>query len=394
MRTHVLTLLLLTASIAGSASAQWSTFYGDAQRSGRSAVNGPTSPTLQWRREIGGPIVSSPSIAPDGSIVLGSVLREGLHPVLDITATRADGTPKWSFRTQYVDTQVQTSPAIAPDGSVYVGAQDGRFYALSDAGALRWSYAGTKPIVHHPVIAPDGTVYVGIDGDLHAFTPAGALLWKTAQGDLVAPGGPSLGFDGTIHVFGGVQGQYARMYAFRPDGTLRWSYDLWDPAFWVLHAPAVGPDGTIHVIASFVYALRPDGTLKWFSSPSSSLSTYGAPAVDAQGNVYLASHYYAWKLNAQGSVVWEYLINPGCGSFLGHSHGSPLVDAAGRCYLGLGTGKRSALPCERKMLVFSPSGAVVSSFTFDDIPGTSSPALAADGTLYIGTLGGGLYALR
>jgi outer membrane protein assembly factor BamB len=175
---------------------------------------------------------------------------------------------------------------------------------------------------------------------------------------------------------------------------LRWTFNLWDPSFYALHPPVIGPDGTIHVAAERLYAINPDGTLKWFNNLSSPLSSYGTPAVDLQGNVYLASHYYAWKVSPQGNVVWEYLINPGCGSFLGHSYGSPLVDAAGRVYLGLGTGKRSALPCERKMLVFSPSGSVISSFSFADIPGTSSPTLAADGTLYIGTLDGGLYALR
>jgi outer membrane protein assembly factor BamB len=393
MSTRILLASLFLTAIAPLATAQ-SAFHGDAQRSGRSAFAGPSAPTLRWRRDVGGPITSSPVIAPDGSIVLGSVLREGLHPTLAITATRADGTPKWSFATVYVDTQVQTSPAIAPDGTVYVGAQDGRFYALNDDGTLRWSFAGTKPIVHHPVVAPDGTVYVGIDGDLHAFSPAGALLWKTNQGDMIAPGGPSLGFDGTIYVFGGAQEVHTRIYAFRPDGSLRWSYDLWNTSFYVLHPPVIGPDGTIHVAADRLYALNPDGTLKWFNNLSYPLSSYGAPAVDLQGNVYYASHYYAWKLDAAGNVVWQYLINPGCGSFLGHSYGSPLVDANGRVYLGLGVGKRSALPCERKMLVFSPTGTVSASFGFADIPGTSSPTLASDGTLYIGTLDGGLYALR
>jgi outer membrane protein assembly factor BamB len=160
MHTRHVLALLAGLSLGAFASAQGSAFHGDAQRSGRSAVNGPTAPALQWRREIGGPIVSSPVIAPDGSIVLGSVLRDELHPTLNITATRADGTPKWAFRTQYVDTQVQSSPAIAADGSVYVGAQDGRLYALRPDGTLRWSFAGTKPIDHHPVVAPDGTVYV------------------------------------------------------------------------------------------------------------------------------------------------------------------------------------------------------------------------------------------
>ena len=391
MRTSITTTAALFF-LALPCSAQWSTFHGDAQRSGRSAVAGPTDPQLLWRREVGGPIISSPVIAPDGTIVLGAVLHEGLHPTIDVVATNPDGTPKWSFPTKYVDTQVQSTPAIAPDGTVYVGAQDGNFYAIGSNGKLRWKFKSTKPVLHHPVIAPDGTVYVGLDGDLHAFSPSGALLWKTSQGDIGAPGGPSLATDGTIYVFGGVRDEHTRLYAFHPDGTLSWLYDLWNTAWFVLHPPVVGPDGTIHVVADRLYAIRPDGTFKWFNNLSYPLSSYGAPAVDAQGNVYLGSEWNIWKVSPQGVQIWEYTIV--CSNFLGHTWGSPVVDPAGRVYIGLGTGKRSAIPCEKKMLVLSPSGTLLDSYTFPDIPGTSSPALAADGTLYIGNLDGGLFALR
>lgn len=393
MRTHTLlsTAFLL---LAGTSTAQWSTFHGDAQRSGRAPLAGPTNPQLQWRRDVGGPILSSPVIAPDGTIVLGAVLKEGLHPTIDVVATRPDGTPKWSFPTAYVDTQVQSSPAIARDGTVYVGAQDGAFYAIAPDGSLAWKHQGASPVVQHPVVAPDGSVYVGIDGDLHAFAPDGTLLWKTNQGDVRAPGGPSLATDGTIYVFGGVQGVHTRIYAFLPDGSLRWSYDLWNTSFFVLHPPVVGPDGTIHVAADRLYALAPDGSFKWFNNLSYPLSSYGAPAVDAQGNVYLGSHWYVWKVSPQGSQVWEYQLYGGCGNFLYQTYGSPMVDPAGRVYLGLGTGKRSAIACEKRMLVLSPAGTLAGAYTFPDIPGTSSPAMAADGTVYIGNLDGGLFALR
>ena len=168
MRTSITTTAawLVLVSLAP---AQWSTFHGDAQRSGRSAVAGPTHPQLQWRRDVGGPIISSPVIAPDGTVVLGSVLHEGLHPTLAIVATYPDGTPKWSFPTGYVDTQVQSTPAIASDGTVYVGAQDGVLYAISPNGTLAWKFQSSTPVLQHPVIAGDGTVYIGLDGDLHAF---------------------------------------------------------------------------------------------------------------------------------------------------------------------------------------------------------------------------------
>lgn len=79
------------------------------------------------------------------------------------------------YLTYETDGDVESSPAIAPDGTIYVGSYDGYLYALNPDLTLKWRYATLGMIRSSPAIAPDGTIYVGSnDGKVHAVTPAGA----------------------------------------------------------------------------------------------------------------------------------------------------------------------------------------------------------------------------
>ena len=65
---------------------------------------------------------------------------------------------------------VASSPAIAADGTVYVGSDDGTVWAIGLNGDVRWTYKTGGTVFSSPAIAPDGTVYVGsADGRLYAF---------------------------------------------------------------------------------------------------------------------------------------------------------------------------------------------------------------------------------
>ena len=156
--------VLVALAQAATASAQLPAYHGNAQRSGYSAAHGPVSPVLRWRLDLQGEIVSSPVVGPDGTIYLGSVIRDTRHPEHFITAVGPDGVIRWQFPTGWWDTQTQSSPALGPDGKVYVGAQDGYFYALNPDGTLAWRFAAGSPVQQHPVVHPDGTIYVGMNG--------------------------------------------------------------------------------------------------------------------------------------------------------------------------------------------------------------------------------------
>lgn len=103
--------LAVCAAPIHATSAPWPMFGHDAQHTGRSPFNGPGAAGYRWRYLIG------------------------------------------DF--------VYSSPAIAADGTIYVGSSDDHLYALNPNGTLRWRYPTGGEIWSSPAIGPDGTIYVG-----------------------------------------------------------------------------------------------------------------------------------------------------------------------------------------------------------------------------------------
>src|SRR6478672_5616067 len=95
----LLGIVVLTAAVAAcklSSSnptpSPWPMFHHDLQHTGRTTDLGPASPDKKWDFEIGDAGPSSPAIAPDGTIYVGSNDHR-------LYALKPDGTKKWEFRT-------------------------------------------------------------------------------------------------------------------------------------------------------------------------------------------------------------------------------------------------------------------------------------------------------
>ncbi len=383
---------------AGTAGAQLPAYHGNAQHTGYSTARGPVSPVLKWRLDLSGEVISSPVLGPDGTIYLGSVIKDTRHPEHFITAVNADGTVKWRFRTGWWDTQTQSSPALGADGRIYVGAQDGYLYALNPDGTLAWRFAAASPVQQHPVVGSDGTVYIGMDGRLYAFDPSGAVRWTVTLGSNM-PGGPALAPDGqTIYAFGHISAEpaVATLYAFRLDGTIKWQYSGFYGYYPALSPPTVAADGTVIVLSGQVVAISPNGVEKWRYSPSASYyNSYASLAVNPAGDVVFAFDWYFGKLSADGIEQWQIEFRGGdFGNELEHTYSAPLIDADGNIFLGLGTGKRFTRPWGKVVRAYTPAGTLLWEFPVGEGVYTSSPALAPDGTLYVGSMDGALYALR
>ena len=169
----------------------------------------------------------------------------------------------WTFATSG---PIVSSPALAADGSVLVGSQDGKVYEIARDGTLRGSYATGDIIFSSPAIAHDGTIYIGSDDDhLYALLPGVAKpRWIVQMGACpqrvgIGPeasrcdvdAGPTIGPDGVIYTGGD------GIYAINPDGTLRWHFVTGGH---VASAPAVLPDGTVVAGSQddLIYAIAPD----------------------------------------------------------------------------------------------------------------------------------------
>ncbi|MFO0981217.1 MAG: PQQ-binding-like beta-propeller repeat protein [Planctomycetota bacterium] len=389
-----LALGLLLAIVPGTL-AGWSTFHGNPQRSGWTPAHGPTAPVEQWRLDLKGPILTSPVLGSDGTVYLGSTLIESLRTQYCIVAIASDGAIKWRHPVGFIDHDLptQSTVAVGPGDVVYGGGMRG-FYAINQDGTLRWSHPSSSIVIQSPVVAPNGTVLVGIDGNLTAFSASGAVLWQHRIMEPQLSGGPSLSNDGaTVYAISAFYGGSSELHAYSvATGTQLWTYPI-DQYFWPLAPPTVGPDGTVYTASTGIDAVAPNGTQKWYREPTWGINGPAAIAVDAASNLYYAASVYIWKIDRNGNTLWEKTITED-GFRLGSSFSSILVDGVGNLFLGFGTGKRWALDFEKKLWVLDNNGSIKKKVALDQATYTCSPSLADDGTLYLGTLGGTLYAWR
>jgi outer membrane protein assembly factor BamB len=142
------------------------------------APNGAERWTIDLGSEVG-----SPAIGGDGTLYVGT-LDGKLH------ALTPAGTLRWSYATGGA---ITTTPAINA-GTVYVGSEDKRLHAVSvTTGTQRWAYA-TQGAVGTPIVTSTG-LYVGAaDGRVYALTTTGELRFavgvrgRVTTAPAIAPG--------------------------------------------------------------------------------------------------------------------------------------------------------------------------------------------------------------
>ena len=264
--------------------------------------------------------------------------------------------------------------------------------AATQPGALDWSYAVSSPVYSSPVVGADGTIYVG-GGDitnmwytptggnvLYAFNPDGSLKWSYAAGDIIWSS-PAIGADGTIY-FGSAD---SNLYAVTDGGTegiLKWTYATGESINY--SSPAVAPGGSIYV-GSYdgnLYAVKDAGaeaTLKWSYATGDRIAS--SPAIGADGTVYVGSldnNLYAITDGGTKAVLkWSYATGDSI-------YSSPAVGVDGTVYVG---------SCDARLYAVNPKGTRKWTFTTGNSV-VSSPAIGADGTIYVGSGDGKLYALN
>lgn len=374
--------VLLALAAPRIATAEWSTFHGNNQRNGLTSIVAPAVPRIKWSYDAKGPVISSPVVCPDGSIIVGATWEETKKPSMNLLAIRADGTLKWKFKLAWIENVTMSTPTVGADGRVYFGTPSGELICLNSNGVEQWRYSANSGVQSHILLAQDGNLYVQLDGKLTSFTTSGQKRWEFDLG-INMPGGPTETLSGKILAVG------TGIYCFNTDGTQLWHSNVAGTAASV----AVSPNGDVIVGGNSVSGLNPlTGATKW-DAGISAYGTYGSPAVDSQGNVYYGFDYNLYKISSNGNLLMHQYLDDPFSNYLGHTYCSPLIDGAGRIYLGLGSGKRWAIDYEKAMLVLNGSLVTTATVTFPEIPFTSSPAIGSDGTLYIGCLDGKLYAL-
>lgn len=272
--------------------------------------------------------------------------------------------------------------ALGPNGAVYFAAATG-IYALSPAGQLLWKTPlPSGPVVAALTVAPDGTIYgASRSGKLFALDTSGSLIWESVstQHRLLTP--PVFSNDGALYV----TDDYSDIFAFAPgrDANLHWkrttysnvpdsdgvllgnNYPGYGSSF---TSPVIGANGTIYLAhQSWLYQISASGEVAHYTQFYGGAP--GFPAIGGDGTIYVGGYNSAAiaAIDGHGNALWGMPT-------AGHVKGSPVIDSAGIIY-------------------FCDSG-FAKAFTSDGrqkwsllIPCNSGPALAADGTLYLGSNG-------
>lgn len=276
------------------------------------------------------------------------------------------------------------SPAIGADGAVYLPVgflnhdQAGYLYAVRPDGTLRWrAQLPGLPSSTTPAVAADGTVYVHMNGAegnlvaverLCAVRPDGTIKWTfLPNGDAGSfasstQSSPAIGPDGTVYV----GSMNTLLCAVTPDGALKWARS--PSASSITASPAVGPDGTVYCIdaASTLAAYRPDGTTKWILEADDITGGDGSPAVSDDGTIYVtvSGSSLLLAVSPDGVVKWDLPVGESCVA-------TPALAKDGTVYVG-----------DDGLYAISPGGAVRWHYKPGTLFSSAPPVVSSDGTVY------------
>ena len=382
----------------GLASSAWPKYRGNLGNTGQASGRGATG-TLRWSVAAGyaDRVEGSPIIGPDATVYIGA------DDCKLYAFNGATGVIRWATAVQTAG--VDSSAALGADGSLYVGAGSGVVALDAATGHQKWRFDTGGDVESSPTLAPDGTLYFGAD-DARVYaldSSKGTLKWYFEFPDgSDTDSSPALGTDGTVYI-GSDKGS---LYALNgQQGTLIWSFQSIGE---ISGAPAIGTDGTVYFCAlnsakteSVTYAINGvTGALLWqsvHSSQSAPSVAIGSDGTVFVGGVSLPGNLDAtamdpravlWALDANtGKQKWERWLEPGSTGVSAVS-----IDAEGILYLqseyriaAAGLGRLSAL---------NPiTGSVLWEFLTNG-SSNSSPAIGADGTVYVGSDDGRVYAIR
>lgn len=287
-----------------------------------------------------------------------------------------------------------SSPVIADNGdstyTIYIGGGSGRLCALNMDGTLKWvSYLNISRST--PAVGADGTIYVGgvaLVGTSYAYALVavsplnGSIVWAYRVGNEITSS-PAIA-NGVVYV--GSKDGY--LYAIDElSGALMWRYYTGGQIH--MCSPVVGSDGTVYIGGGSGRLQAVDGTTglrKWSFQTGSQIMS--SPALSPDGSrIYAGScDGYLYAINtADGSKVWQVPVPLIAAS----TSPSPAVAPDGTIYIGSNGGTGGAT--SGTVHAISPEGTPIWEYqTTYDV--RSSPAISADGTVYIGVMDGSIYA--
>jgi outer membrane protein assembly factor BamB len=340
------------------ADSPWPMYHGDPQSTGRSKYPGPIAGVIEWTMDSLW-VKSGVSIGYDHTIHFNS---GGI--IHGLIAANPDGSIKWNLGEVVTNKDAVSTPLVASDGTIYIGSGLGdKLYAVNSDGTLKWELSiGGNVFTVGMNIGLDGKIYTisGLDffegiPALNAINPDGSLDWRMENPDfnydldkriglsfspdgktLFVPGkGPSvfaidvesqtikwtfgeIGIRGSVlvdsqgHLYfqsqtESINGGKVSLFCLNPDGSVRWSFAHDNPNFskWHMADGTMDKDGNYYFALDTLYSLDYDGNLRWklgFERES------GEPLTcDINGTVYLPLRVGAYMaaVSSEGDIIWQ-----------------------------------------------------------------------------------------
>lgn len=361
----------------GLANTSWPMFLHDPQHTGRSEYRGPQQGAVEWFFEAGGFVFSSPIVGLDGSLYFAA--KDGLF-----YAVTSMGAMKWTFA---MGGPSESCPTISSDGTLYVGSATDTYYALDEVGRPKWQYRlGGGTTMNGAVPSYDGKMVYLIaydsshTGGLYAFTREGTLRWRFAPAgrDLVGYP-PALSMAGVIYCSSYSPSGQAGLYAVDTSGALRWRFPVSGNN---VTTQCIDNDGNIYFAGgSTLYSVDPQGNVRWQTSGLEWIYDRAGPVIGKDGAIYIAGRY-VYAFDYAGKLKWKYSLDPGL------TQSSPALDANGTIYLGRAT--RSYGIDSTAVLALNPDGTLKFALALRGADGIladidSQPVISSDGKIYVGS---------
>ena len=240
------------------------------------------------------------AIADDGSLIMG---RRGA-----VAALSSSGALLWEDTTF---TSIEAAPAVDSRGHVWIG---GYIPGTGPSGVAHYDAAGTRVAVHElgspfkaaPVIVQDSVIVIGdLRNRVYGISRNDSVLWTDTFGSSDRYWSPSVGADGRT-VYLPLRTALAAVDGLT--GDVLWTQQGWGyPS-----APIVDADGTIYMLYADLFAFNPDGSVRWrVDSLGNNHGIYAAPApaLATGGVLYVPCQSYVCAVNtADGSLRWRHAL--------------------------------------------------------------------------------------
>jgi outer membrane protein assembly factor BamB len=356
-------------------------YTGDTAITPLPGINASYAVTLRWV----GPHLPPPGqatmtvvLGEVGTIVINGSLGADWtmfhHDALHLGKSLANGPQDNNLLWEYqTGGEVNSSPAVDNQGHVFVGSEDGKLYAFNPDGSLRWSFATSGGVTSSPAIGQNGDIYVGSkDFTFYAIKQDGSLNWKYNTGSSITSS-PTLDKDGNIYF-----GSWDRnLYVLDQNGTLIRQCAL---GGYVGLSPAIDKDRAVYIgSGAIMNALNPDCSIKWSAGHTNVVSSSVTLSQNQNVIYYGAEDGYFYARSAvDGSLIWRIYRYGGFQS-------TAAIGSDGTIYVGSNYGDLFALNPADGSDDWNGNG-------YMSLTVLAAPAIGADGTIYFASAYGGLFA--